>query len=209
MNIGLLQRGFNSGSVNATTEALSMEMNAQELWQTALERLREQMQPPAVSNWFAETAALSLVNDVLIVAIKTFAPKLYLEYRYSEVIAGILADIMGRPIQTAYVSHMSLARLFETGKLPPDLPSASVGHDLDGANILILVEERDGAYAACAPDVPQSYVTGRSREEVMQRLRSVIQEQLSLLYEPTSPVSLPHITAEYLDLTREAGDSSL
>lgn len=68
--------------------------------------------------------------------------------------------------------------------------------------ILILIEEKDGSYVACAPDVPHSYVTGASREEVMQRLRQVIQEQLSPLYEEQVPVSLPHITAEYLDLTR-------
>jgi predicted RNase H-like HicB family nuclease len=177
-------------------------MNAQELWQTALERLRNYMLPTTASNWFAETAALSLVDHVLVVAVKTMTPRLYLDHRYRDELNAILAAIMGQPIQIEYVSHMSLSALFETGKLLPDLPSSRVAYDLDLAKILILVEEKDGLYAACAPDVPHSYITGASREEVMQRLRQVIQEQLSPLYEEQVPVSLPHITAEYLDLTR-------
>jgi predicted RNase H-like HicB family nuclease len=175
-------------------------MNAQELWQTALERLREYIQP-APSDWFAETAALSLVDDVLVVAVKTMAPFFYLEHHYRDVLSANLAAIMGWPIQIEYVNHMSLARLFETGNLSPDLPSSRVAHDLDLTKILILIEEKEGTYAACAPDVPQSYVTGDSREEVMQRLHKVIQEQLSPLYEEHVPASLSHITAEYLDLT--------
>jgi predicted RNase H-like HicB family nuclease len=177
-------------------------MTAQKLWQTALERLREHLPPAAASNWIAETAALSLVGDVLIVAVKTMSPMLYLGHRHQDILNANLAALMGRPIQVEYVNHMSLTRLFETGKIPPDLPLSRVAHDLDVAKILILIEEKEGSYAACAPDVPQSYVIGDSREEVLQRLRKVIQEQLSPLYEEHVPVSLPHITAEYLDLTR-------
>jgi predicted RNase H-like HicB family nuclease len=176
-------------------------MTAQELWQTALERLREHLPPTAASNWIAETAALSLVDNVLIVATKTMAPMLYLGHRHQDILNATLAAIVGRPIQVEYVSHLSLARLFETGKIPPDLPPSRVAHDLDVAKILVLIEEKEGSYVACAPDVPQSYVIGDSREEVLQRLRKVIQEQLSPLYEEHVPASLPHITAEYLDLT--------
>lgn len=174
-------------------------MNAQELWQTALEQLREHMEP-AASDWFAETAAFSLVDDMLVVGMKTIVTEMRLE-RYKSVISAILADTIGRTIKVEYVSHPSWSRLFETGKLVPDLPSSRVTPNLDVAKILILLEKKETSYSACAPDIPQSYVIGSSREEVLQRLRKAIQEQLSPLYEEHVPVSLPHITAAYLDLT--------
>jgi predicted RNase H-like HicB family nuclease len=181
---------------------LDIFMTAQELWQIILERLREHLPPAAANDWFAETAALSLVGDVLIVALKSMTPLFKLEHRYQDVLNAHLAAIMGRPIQVEYVYHPRLARLFDSGKLSPDVLSSRVKHDLNPAKILILIEEQEGSYAACAPDVPQSYVTGDSREEVLHRLRKVIQEQLEPLYEEHVPVSLPHITAEYLDLTQ-------
>lgn len=130
------------------------------------------------------------------------ATEMHLERQYSSALRAILADLIGRTIKVEYVCHPSLSRLFETGQLPPDLPSLRVAPRLDVAKILILLEKKEASYAACAPDIPQSYVTGSSREEVLQRLRKAIQEQLSPLYEEHVPVSLPHITAEYFDFTR-------
>lgn len=100
-------------------------MTAQELWQTTLERLREHLPPAAANNWFAETAALSLVDDVPVVALKSMTPLFKLEHRYQDVLNAHLAAIMGRPIQVEYVYHPSLARLFDTGKLSPDVLSSS------------------------------------------------------------------------------------
>ena len=72
-------------------------MEATQIWQAALDRIRSQIDMAKFNTWFSGTSALSLDNGILTVKVPSPFVQAYLEARYSE----LVSEAVGK----AFASH--------------------------------------------------------------------------------------------------------
>ncbi|GCE19659.1 chromosomal replication initiator protein DnaA [Dictyobacter kobayashii] len=77
-------------------------MNAKQIWQTAIERLRPRVNSAVFTTWFQGTSALSFQDGVFIIRVPTTFAKAQLETRFQELIRSTLVDITGGPVEVRF-----------------------------------------------------------------------------------------------------------
>ncbi|GLV58833.1 hypothetical protein KDH_56630 [Dictyobacter sp. S3.2.2.5] len=77
-------------------------MNAKQIWQTAIERLRPRVNSAVFTTWFQGTSALSFQDGVFIIRVPTTFAKAQLETRFQELIRSTLIDITGGPVEVRF-----------------------------------------------------------------------------------------------------------
>ncbi|GHO87783.1 chromosomal replication initiator protein DnaA [Dictyobacter formicarum] len=77
-------------------------MNAKQIWQTAIERLRPRVNSAVFTTWFQGTSALSFQDGVFIIRVPTTFAKAQLETRFRELIRSTLIDITGGPVEVRF-----------------------------------------------------------------------------------------------------------
>ena len=65
---------------------------------------------------------------------------------------------------------------------------------------LIVIEETGTGFSAYSPDLPGCVSTGRTREDVEQRMREAIEFHLEGLRAEGRPIPPPSTTAAYVDV---------
>ncbi|GCE27209.1 chromosomal replication initiator protein DnaA [Dictyobacter alpinus] len=77
-------------------------MNAKQIWQTAIERLRTRVNSAVFTTWFQGTSALSFQDSVFIIRVPTTFAKAQLETRFQELIRSTLIDVTGGPVEVRF-----------------------------------------------------------------------------------------------------------
>lgn len=95
-------------------------MNAKQIWQTTIERLRSKVQPAVFTTWFQGTSALSFQDGVFIVRVPTTFAKAHLEGRFIDLIRSMLVEITGGPVEVQFVVAKEAS---EQGEAPEELLS--------------------------------------------------------------------------------------
>ncbi|GHO43384.1 chromosomal replication initiator protein DnaA [Ktedonospora formicarum] len=78
-------------------------MNARQIWQTAIERLQERVQPNTFTTWFQGTSAYSFQDGVFVVGVSSTFAKTHLERRFTSLIHSILTEITGMEIEVQFI----------------------------------------------------------------------------------------------------------
>jgi chromosomal replication initiator protein len=78
-------------------------VNAKQIWQTALERLRTKVTPAVYTTWFQGTTALSFQDGVFVVSTPSPFARAQLAGRFLEPIRSALSDIIGSPVEVEVV----------------------------------------------------------------------------------------------------------
>ena len=78
-------------------------VNAKQVWQTAMERLRGKVDTAAFTTWFQGTSALSFEEHVFTVRVPTTFTKTHLENRFLDLIQSILTEITGEKVDVQFV----------------------------------------------------------------------------------------------------------
>jgi len=78
-------------------------VNAKQVWQTAMERLRARIDSTAFTTWFQGTSALSFEEHVFTVCVPSTFTKTHLENRFLDSIQSILAEITGEKVEVRFV----------------------------------------------------------------------------------------------------------
>ena len=65
---------------------------------------------------------------------------------------------------------------------------------------LIVIEKANGNYSAYCPDLPGCVATGKTREEVMQRMEEAIKMHLEGMREDNLPLPEAKSIAEYISI---------
>jgi chromosomal replication initiator protein len=74
-------------------------VNAKQIWQTAIERLRTRVTAAVFTTWFQGTSALSFQEGVFVICVPTTFAKEQLESRFIELIRSTLNDITGKNVE--------------------------------------------------------------------------------------------------------------
>jgi chromosomal replication initiator protein len=128
-------------------------VNAKQIWQTALERLKAKVNRAVYITWFQGTTATAFQDGVLTVCVPTIFAKAHLESRFIDTVRSILADVAGGPIEVQFVIEK------ETPEQSGDVPEGNVllGSDVPESNIL--------------PTRKRPYRIARARSSASQRVR--------------------------------------
>ncbi len=78
-------------------------MNAKQIWQSALERIRSKISQSAYTTWFSGTSALSLEGNRLTVRVGSTFGIAHLENRFQDLICSVLSDLIGAGAEVCYV----------------------------------------------------------------------------------------------------------
>ena len=78
-------------------------MNAKQVWQTAMERLRARVDTAVFTTWFQGTSALSFEEHVFTVHVPTTFTKSHLERRYLDLIQSILSEVTNEKVEVQLV----------------------------------------------------------------------------------------------------------
>ena len=78
-------------------------MNAKQVWQTAMERLRVKVDTAAFTTWFQGTSALSFEEHVFTVRVPSTFTKTQMENRFLDLIQPILTEIAGEKVEVQFV----------------------------------------------------------------------------------------------------------
>jgi chromosomal replication initiator protein len=106
-------------------------LNAKQIWQTTLERLRTKVPSAVFTTWFQGTSAVSFQDGIFVVRVPTTFAKAHLEGRFIDVIRPILIDISGQPVEVQFVVAKETAPMtgdateLLSGKEPPQTHRAT------------------------------------------------------------------------------------
>lgn len=78
-------------------------MNAKQIWQTTLERLRSKVSEQSFITWFQGTAGLSFEDQILVVTVPTPFVKTHMDGRYIVMIRSALEEVAGQAIPVRFV----------------------------------------------------------------------------------------------------------
>ncbi|GHO75868.1 hypothetical protein KSD_36390 [Ktedonobacter sp. SOSP1-85] len=101
-------------------------MNARQIWQTAIERLQERVQPNTFTTWFQGTSADSFQDGIFVVSVSSTFVKTHLERRFTSLIRTILTDITGMEVEVQFVVSRDKTTPEQPGEAlfsPPKRPS--------------------------------------------------------------------------------------
>lgn len=78
-------------------------MNAKQIWQTTLERLKSKVQPATFTTWFQGTGGLYLQDGLFVVCVPSTFAKAHLEGRFIDLIREVLTEVTGRPVEVRFI----------------------------------------------------------------------------------------------------------
>ena len=78
-------------------------MNAKQVWQTTMERLRVKVDAAAYTTWFQGTSAISFEENIFTVRVPTTFTKTQLEFRFLDLIQSILTEVTGEKVEVRIV----------------------------------------------------------------------------------------------------------
>jgi chromosomal replication initiator protein len=78
-------------------------VNAKQIWQTAMERLRPNVSSAVFVTWFQGLTALSYQDGVFVVGVPTTFAKSQMDSRYYELLRPLLVEIIGTDIEMQFV----------------------------------------------------------------------------------------------------------
>lgn len=103
-------------------------MNARQIWQTAIERLQERVQPNTFTTWFQGTSAHTFQDGIFVVSVSSTFAKTHLERRFTSLVRSILTEITGMEIEVQFIvarekpdQAMPTEQLFSTPRRIPRL----------------------------------------------------------------------------------------
>lgn len=102
-----------------------VRVNAKQIWQTTIERLRTKVQPAVFTTWFQGTSALSFQDGIFVVRVPTTFAKAHLEGRFLDLIRPLLFEITGEPVEVQFVVAKEPVDALDTetsGTNPPTSP---------------------------------------------------------------------------------------
>ncbi|HEU5199430.1 MAG TPA: type II toxin-antitoxin system HicB family antitoxin [Ktedonobacterales bacterium] len=70
---------------------------------------------------------------------------------------------------------------------------------------VVFEKGENGTYSAYVPDLPGCIATGKTLEEVKQRIREAIEFHLDGMREDGLPVPLPSSVVDYVEVSRAGG----
>jgi chromosomal replication initiator protein len=79
------------------------DVNAKQLWQSALERVRTRVSAASYTTWFKATEGVELRADALVVAAPNSFAREHLRQRFHELAVGAVEDVLGRPLDVEFV----------------------------------------------------------------------------------------------------------
>jgi chromosomal replication initiator protein len=84
-----------------------LRVNAKQIWQATLERIRTEVNPQVFTTWFQGTTARSFEDGIFVICVATTFAKSQLEDRFLNLIRPILTDIIGYDVKI----HVEVARV--------------------------------------------------------------------------------------------------
>jgi chromosomal replication initiator protein len=78
-------------------------MNARQLWESALDRVRARVSAASFTTWFKATEAVELRDDVLVIGVPSSFAREHLRQRFHELAVNAVGDVLGRPLQVAFI----------------------------------------------------------------------------------------------------------
>ncbi len=78
-------------------------MNATQIWQTVLERIRKQVSRAVFTVWFQGTTAQTFQDGIFVVRVPTTFAKAHLENRFIERVRPLLVEVAGQPLEVQFV----------------------------------------------------------------------------------------------------------
>lgn len=97
-------------------------MNANQIWQTTLERLHPKIDQARFSTWLQGTVGLFLDEKELVVGVPAVFARDHLEVHFSDQVCAILADILGNPMIVRFIVWQKVT---EKGEAAADSPPPS------------------------------------------------------------------------------------
>ena len=76
--------------------------DVQEVWQSALEIVRGELNTPTFKTWFEHTEPLGMTNHTVLVSVQNEFARDWLESRYSGLLAAALTQVTGTPLSVAF-----------------------------------------------------------------------------------------------------------
>ncbi|AGB40039.1 chromosomal replication initiator protein DnaA [Halobacteroides halobius DSM 5150] len=77
--------------------------NIQEIWDTALDKIKTQLSTPSFETWFKSTQALGIKNNSLLIEVPNEFAKDWLETRYSKLIQEVISDITNNSYKIEFI----------------------------------------------------------------------------------------------------------
>lgn len=77
-------------------------MDATQIWRAALERIAQRVTSGAFSNWFRDTIALDLSEDLLVIGVGSTFARSHLEERFGETARVAVCETAGRSMRLAF-----------------------------------------------------------------------------------------------------------
>jgi chromosomal replication initiator protein len=102
-------------------------VNAKQLWQAALERVRTRVSAASYTTWFKATEAIELRPDALVVGVPNSFAREHLRQRFHELATNAVGDVLGRPLAVAFVV---------SGRRPASDRQGGDAEDPAGADVL-------------------------------------------------------------------------
>ncbi len=78
-------------------------MDAKQLWQAALERIRQRISPGAYTTWFNDTAGVRIERSQLVVGVPNVFASEHLTQRFAEIARVAVSEVLGRSAQITFV----------------------------------------------------------------------------------------------------------
>ncbi|HST90430.1 MAG TPA: chromosomal replication initiator protein DnaA [Ktedonobacterales bacterium] len=156
-------------------------MDARQVWQAALERVRRRVSPGAFTTWFGGTAGLELAGGRLVVAAPSAFAAEHLRQRFGEQARVAVSEAMGRSAEIAFVVRPAPAPPLDAGSPRPLTPGRRVARGSGGAQVAQQV-----AFAV----EPRPAPIGGSRQRTARARLTAGTMQPPLV--PLSPRSTPH-----------------
>jgi chromosomal replication initiator protein len=108
-------------------------VNAKQIWQTILERVRTRVEPAIFTTWFQGTSAVAFREDTFVIRVPTTFAKSQLEGRFYELVHSLLTEATGREVEIEFLVVEEVAKRTvqamegnSSGTLKPSVPKRIV-----------------------------------------------------------------------------------
>jgi len=99
-------------------------LDVQQVWQSTLDVVRQELNTPTFKTWFEQTAPLGIVDQAMVISVQNDFARDWLETRYSSLLASALTQVTGAPMVVRFSVPGDLATL-EPVVEPSSPPSES------------------------------------------------------------------------------------
>jgi len=77
-------------------------VDVQQVWQSTLDVVREELNTPTFKTWFEQTSPLGIVDQEMVVSVQNDFARDWLETRYSSLLASALTQVTGSPMAVRF-----------------------------------------------------------------------------------------------------------